>query len=75
MTTKTNTRGSTSEARPALRDISWSQFLELPGLTKAIRRNVFRTEDEQTEYLTKASQRFLARHGVNRVYAPGACPL
>jgi len=74
VTTHTNNRGSTSDARPARRDISWSQFLELPGLTKAIVNNVFRTEDEQSEHLSKASQRFLRRHGVNRVYAPGACP-
>ena len=71
---KTYNRGPTPEASTRRRDISWSQFLELPGLTKAIINNVFRTEDEQNAHLSKASQSFLRRHGVNRVYAPGLAP-
>ena len=74
MTTNSNNREPAREARPVWRDISWSAFLELPGLTKAIINNVFRTEDEQSEHLSKASQRFLRSHGINRVYAPGCAP-
>jgi len=73
VTTHTYSRGPTSEARPARRDISWSAFLDL-NPPKAIIRNVFRTEDEQSEHLSKAAQRFLSRHGINRVYAPGLAP-
>ena len=63
----------TAKKQAALRDLSWSAFLDL-NPPRAIIRNVFRTEDEQSEHLSKASQRFLRHHGVNRVYAPGACP-
>jgi len=67
-------REPTRNARPAPRDISWSAFLALKP-PKAIIRNVFCTEDEQTEHLSDASHRFLRRHGVNRVYAPGLAPV
>jgi hypothetical protein len=60
-------------SKPTIRDLSWPAFLAL-NPPKAIARNVFRTEDEQSEHLTKASQRFLRRHGIGRVYAPGLAP-
>ena len=66
---------STPGSKPASRDICWSDFVELPGITKAIKDNGFRAEDEQSEHISKASHRFLKRHGIGRVYAPGAFPL
>ena len=59
MTTQ-HMREPTRNARPAPRDISWSAFLALKP-PKAIIRNVFCTEDEQTEHLSDASHRFLRR--------------
>jgi len=73
MKTTTHTWEPTREASTRRRDISWTAFLDL-NPPKAIIRNVFCSEDEQSEHLSNASQSFLRRHVVNRVFAPGACP-
>jgi hypothetical protein len=56
------------------RDISWSAFVELPGVTKAIADNVYYASEGEG-WLKPATLKFLRRHGINRVYAPGAYPL
>ena len=53
--------------------LSWCQFLELPGLTKAIANNVYYATDGEG-WFSRATVKFLQRHGVRGVYAPGACP-
>ena len=72
--TNTNNRGATRNARPALRELSWSQFCELPGLTRAIRWNVYNAIDGDGRRLSKATLKFGRRHNIGHVYAPGTCP-
>jgi hypothetical protein len=73
-TTGPGCTSSTPEEKSAWRDISWSAFVELPDLTRAVSWNVYNAIDGDGRGLSKAAIRFLARHGVNRVYAPGCAP-
>jgi hypothetical protein len=67
------------EASPPKRDrwnpgwICWSEFLELPGCTKAIAFNVYYATDGEGHF-SRATINLLRRHGVKGVYGPGACP-
>ena len=67
-------KATTASKPKALRDISWSTFVELPGLTRAISWNVYNAIDGDGRGLSRASLKFLTRHGINRVYAPGLAP-
>jgi hypothetical protein len=55
-------------------EISWGSFCAL-NPPKAILNNVFRTEDTLCDWLSPATLKFYRKHGITRVYAPGAFPL
>jgi len=63
----------TAKSRP-LGEISWGSFCAL-NPPKAILNNVFRTEDTLCDWLSPATLKFYRKHGITRVYAPGAFPL
>jgi hypothetical protein len=55
-------------------EITWGGFCAL-NPPKAVKENVFRTEDTLCDWLSPATLKFYRKHGITRVYAPGAFPL
>jgi hypothetical protein len=75
----TNNAEPTATSTPAPKpkpkhEITWGGFCAL-NPPKAVKANVFRTVDTEEGHFSKASIRFLQKHGIARVYAPGTFPL
>jgi hypothetical protein len=71
VTTHTNNGEPTPLARPTgpADHICWSSFVELPGITEAIARDVYDANAYNTDYRRKTIA-FLRRHGFRWVDGP-----
>jgi hypothetical protein len=79
VTTHANNRGSTSETRPSwalsttywngrvLHDISWHDFMRLPGVTRKIALEVDEAAEAGWPGVSPRTRRFLFEHGIDRV--------
>ena len=79
MTTNTNNRGLTRNARPAwaisesywrgriLYDISWQDFMRLPGGTKKMAAEVDEAAEAGWPGASPRTRRFLFKYGIDRV--------
>jgi hypothetical protein len=72
VTTQERMAELTAKKQDARRDVSWCQFLDLKP-PKAVSWNVYYASEGEGHF-SRATIRFLKRHGINRVYAPGANP-